>query len=78
VHRTVLRASAQYTGYGVDVRERDVWTALRADCLTVDLRVQAIDPDTAELGQSSTTNTWLIGNHSDELTAWIPVMAGRY
>lgn len=21
---------------------------------------------------------WLIGNHSDELTPWIPVMAARY
>ena len=35
----------------------------------------AIDPTKAGLFPGT---DWLIGNHSDELTPWIPVMAVRY
>ena len=35
----------------------------------------AIDPTKAGLFAGI---DWLIGNHSDELTPWIPVMAARY
>lgn len=58
-----------FDGTGVDIRKRKIWDAFKPK---VDLQVSTVHP-------SATTTfpkyTWLIGNHSDELTPWIPVMA---
>ncbi|TRY70144.1 hypothetical protein TCAL_10016 [Tigriopus californicus] len=58
-----------YDGTGVDIRQRKIWDSFKPK---VDLQVSTVHP-------SATTTfpkyTWLIGNHSDELTPWIPVMA---
>lgn len=39
------------------------------------LQEKPLDPTAAGLFPQV---DWLIGNHSDELTPWIPVMAARY
>ena len=58
-----------HPGTGLDLRARKVWDAFEP---RPDLRVSAVVPsaETTFAGYD-----WLIGNHSDELTPWIPVMA---
>lgn len=56
-----------YKGYGIDVRSRPIWDIYGQDVV---LKVDTITPDT-----TFSSSTWIIGNHSDELTPWIPVMA---
>lgn len=56
-----------YKGYGIDVRKRPIWEIYPPEIL---LKVDTITPE-FRFSKSS----WIIGNHSDELTPWIPVMA---
>ncbi|XP_063929893.1 probable tRNA (uracil-O(2)-)-methyltransferase [Zophobas morio] len=56
-----------YTGFGLDVRSRKVWE-LYSD--QADLRIGIVKPDS-----TFPQATWVIGNHSDELTPWIPIIA---
>ncbi|CAK9798584.1 Probable tRNA (uracil-O(2)-)-methyltransferase [Anthophora quadrimaculata] len=60
-----------YRGLGIDLRKRKIWDSYPAE---TPLQVSTIVP-------SSTTVypgvDWIIGNHSDELTPWIPVIAAR-
>ena len=57
-----------YMGYGVDMRRRRVW-----DKFGIKLLEKTIDPqcDTFE------DCDWLIGNHSDELSPWLPIIASK-
>ena len=66
-----------FAGYGVDLREREVWSAFRADCTDIDLRAMTLDPSSAEWSVDLPAATWLIGNHNDELTPWMPILAAR-
>ena len=61
----------QYTGKGIDLRRRKIWSYYgdRAD-----LEVCSLTPSDLTLFPQF---DWLIGNHSDELTPWIPLMAAR-
>uniref|UniRef100_A0A8R1DFG4 tRNA (uracil-O(2)-)-methyltransferase n=1 Tax=Caenorhabditis japonica TaxID=281687 RepID=A0A8R1DFG4_CAEJA len=65
-----------YTGYGVDVRQRHVWKSLFKDD---DLRESTVNPQIVvqEEPHFDAGVDLLIGNHSDELTPWIPVMAAK-
>ena len=76
-------------GCGLDVRKRDIWLAsshsspleFNAVCrsslmASADLRESVVDPNTEGFGLPPNVD-FLIGNHSDELTPWIPVMAAR-
>lgn len=56
-----------YKGYGVDIRRRPIWDIYGQDIV---LKVDVVTPDT-----TFSSSTWIIGNHSDELTPWIPVIA---
>ncbi|KAL3267728.1 hypothetical protein HHI36_006855 [Cryptolaemus montrouzieri] len=56
-----------YAGYGIDLRRRNVWDLFLDKA---DLRVGVVGPDSI-----FPEATWLIGNHSDELTPWLPVIA---
>ncbi len=58
-----------YVGCGVDLRRRRIWDTYGDG---VDLRVETVVPSASARYDGY---TWLIGNHSDELTPWIPVMA---
>lgn len=66
-------------GVGYDLRERKIWNTLRdlaSDTNQMELRVSTIAPNENNLCQFSEFD-WLIGNHSDELTPWLPLMARK-
>ncbi|KAL2779882.1 putative tRNA (uracil-O(2)-)-methyltransferase isoform 3, partial [Daubentonia madagascariensis] len=66
-----ILSSEGHPGRGIDVRRRKIWdmygpqTQLEEDAITPNNKTLFPDVD------------WLIGNHSDELTPWIPVIAAR-
>ncbi|KAK5848379.1 hypothetical protein PBY51_005998 [Eleginops maclovinus] len=60
-----------HPGKGIDVRRRKIWDMFGPQTL---LEEKAITPSESFLFPDT---DWLIGNHSDELTPWIPVIAAR-
>ena len=58
-----------YRGAGVDLRSRKIWDSFGEG---IDLRVETVTPS-AKTRMSGFD--WLLGNHSDELTPWIPTVA---
>ncbi|XP_011496679.1 PREDICTED: probable tRNA (uracil-O(2)-)-methyltransferase isoform X2 [Ceratosolen solmsi marchali] len=60
-----------HRGFGIDLRKRKIWDLYPK---TTKLEVQTIIPSSKSLFPET---DWLIGNHSDELTPWIPVIAAR-
>ncbi|XP_055445199.1 probable tRNA (uracil-O(2)-)-methyltransferase [Bubalus kerabau] len=66
-----ILSSEGHPGRGIDVRRRKIWdmygpqTRLEESAITPNDKTLFPDVD------------WLIGNHSDELTPWIPVIAAR-
>ncbi|VDK81652.1 unnamed protein product [Litomosoides sigmodontis] len=56
-------------GYGIDLRQRKIWTKF----VGTDLREKTLIPEKDLLSDSD----FLIGNHTDELTPWIPIIAAR-
>ncbi|XP_007255112.3 probable tRNA (uracil-O(2)-)-methyltransferase [Astyanax mexicanus] len=60
-----------HPGKGIDVRKRKIWDMYGPD---THLEEKAITPSASFLFPET---DWLIGNHSDELTPWIPVIAAR-
>ncbi|KAK0174846.1 hypothetical protein PV327_010569 [Microctonus hyperodae] len=60
-----------YSGLGIDLRKRKIWNLFTS---TTQLEERAIIPSSSSLFPNT---DWLIGNHSDELTPWIPVIAAR-
>lgn len=63
--------SEGHNGIGIDLRSRKIWDIYPP---TTKLQVQSITPSDNSLFPDT---EWLIGNHSDELTPWIPVIAAR-
>uniref|UniRef100_A0A914CD46 tRNA (uracil-O(2)-)-methyltransferase n=1 Tax=Acrobeloides nanus TaxID=290746 RepID=A0A914CD46_9BILA len=68
-----LLANEKINGIGVDVRKRNIWANFRN---VADLREIVLDPSSVYTGLPDGTD-FLIGNHSDELTPWIPIIAAR-
>ncbi|KAG5446611.1 tRNA methyltransferase 44 [Clonorchis sinensis] len=62
-----------FNGVGVDIRKRKIWSSY-PDSVQNRLLETTLD---AEQCSGFPDATWLIGNHSDELTPWIPVLAAR-
>ena len=72
-----------YSGHGVDVRARTSWTDY-PECTQAHLHVHAFDP-TVWLPSPSLSaskddpflrgGVFIIGNHADELTPWVPVLS---
>ncbi|XP_022104593.1 probable tRNA (uracil-O(2)-)-methyltransferase [Acanthaster planci] len=60
-----------YPGKGIDLRRRKIWDLYGPE---THLEECSITPSDTFLFPDC---DWLIGNHSDELTPWIPVMAAR-
>ncbi|XP_034291883.1 probable tRNA (uracil-O(2)-)-methyltransferase [Pantherophis guttatus] len=58
-----------HSGKGIDVRRRKIWDMYGPQTC---LEESAINPNNLYPDVD-----WLIGNHSDELTPWIPVIAAR-
>ncbi|EDW34584.1 GL21500 [Drosophila persimilis] len=63
-----------YSGYGYDIRKRKLWS-LYPEETSKSLIEQAVEPNSFRLAFPEID--WLIGNHSDELSPWLPVLAGR-
>ncbi|GAA6046357.1 hypothetical protein JCM3770_004880 [Rhodotorula araucariae] len=67
-----------YPGYGFDLRERKSWAAYTP---APDLRVSSISPPSLVSTYLVTSTppfpagAFLIGNHADELTPWLPLLA---
>ncbi|KAM4780002.1 putative tRNA (uracil-O(2)-)-methyltransferase isoform 2-T2 [Cyanocitta cristata] len=60
-----------HSGRGIDVRRRKIWDMYGPE---THLEEATIIPGDNHLFPDT---DWLIGNHSDELTPWIPVIAAR-
>ncbi|KAF5290017.1 hypothetical protein FQR65_LT11683 [Abscondita terminalis] len=59
-----------YMGQGIDVRKRKIWDWYQ----NTTLKVETINPSVDYVFPNA---DWIIGNHSDELTPWIPVITAR-
>lgn len=66
-----ILASEGHDGIGIDLRKRKIWD-LYTD--KIKLIEKSFIPSDAELFPQT---DWIIGNHSDELSPWIPVLAAR-
>lgn len=69
----VLNAEG-YKGYGYDVRKRKLWS-LYSEQTQVNLIERTVKPNSFHFEFKGID--WIIGNHSDELSPWLPVMAAR-
>uniref|UniRef100_A0A1I8I2X9 tRNA (uracil-O(2)-)-methyltransferase n=1 Tax=Macrostomum lignano TaxID=282301 RepID=A0A1I8I2X9_9PLAT len=69
-----LLNSEGHNGIGYDIRKRKIWETY-PDTVRRALIEQTIIP-TAE-GLAFPEADWLLGNHSDELTPWLPVLGSR-
>lgn len=66
-----LLVSEGHPGLGIDLRKRGIWDLFPENTT---LKVQAITPSDTTIFPDT---DWIIGNHSDELSPWIPVIAAR-
>ncbi|XP_029944139.1 LOW QUALITY PROTEIN: putative tRNA (uracil-O(2)-)-methyltransferase [Salarias fasciatus] len=66
-----ILSSEGHPGKGIDLRRRRIWDTYGPQTV---LEEKAITPGESFLFPGA---DWLIGNHSDELTPWIPVIAAR-
>ncbi|KDR66238.1 hypothetical protein GALMADRAFT_148002 [Galerina marginata CBS 339.88] len=73
-----ILVSEGYEGYGIDLRARTSWTHY-PDSSQSRLRVHAFDPtaDHDDYGRQTyfKPGVFVIGNHADELTPWLPVLS---
>jgi tRNASer (uridine44-2'-O)-methyltransferase len=69
---THLLVSEGHEGFGLDKVSRKIWDLYPSDTRER-LRVEDVDPEQATFPEVD----WLIGNHSDELTPWLPEIARR-
>ncbi|CAH2073482.1 unnamed protein product, partial [Iphiclides podalirius] len=58
-----------HRGLGVDVRKRKIWDMYEDN---INLQENTVTPENLQMFAEY---DWIIGNHSDELTPWIPVIA---
>ncbi|KAM7538251.1 hypothetical protein Aperf_G00000075078 [Anoplocephala perfoliata] len=65
--------SEGFEGTGVDIRKRKIWN-LYSDTTKRNLIETTVNPQTHPGFPEA---DWLIGNHSDELTPWLPILATR-
>lgn len=66
-----ILSSEGHSGYGIDIRKRGIWDLYPK---TTVLKVQALVPSDSSLFPEI---DWIIGNHSDELSPWIPIISAR-
>ncbi|KAJ3555548.1 hypothetical protein NM688_g2512 [Phlebia brevispora] len=75
---THILVSEGYGGHGLDLRARTSW-AHYPETTQSHLHVEALDPTVLEDLEAShrylKPGVFLIGNHADELTPWIPVLS---
>ncbi|KCV69869.1 hypothetical protein H696_03340 [Fonticula alba] len=77
---TYVLRQAGFEGHGVDLARRRIWSALSPEA---DLREETLHLPTLTLENPFTDGprpgdvVWLIGNHADEITPWLPIIAAR-
>ena len=64
----------QHRGIGYDIRRRKIWDIYEQFSIGTMLKEVTVAPGNLDLIKDY---DWILGNHSDELTPWIPVMAVR-
>ncbi|CAG5089341.1 Oidioi.mRNA.OKI2018_I69.PAR.g12181.t1.cds [Oikopleura dioica] len=57
-----------HSGYGIDIRKRAIWSNFP----TSKLVERPVLPE-----ESFPESNWILGNHTDELTPWVPIIAAR-
>jgi hypothetical protein len=87
-----LLAEEGFLGYGVDIARRDIWKlfgdhthvevgTVDAPNAKFDVRtgrpVVPKDPNGTQDLPNEFLDVWLLGNHSDELTPWLPIITAR-
>lgn len=65
-----LLVSEGYVGYGIDIQKRKIWDKFPAGVRNVE---EPITPDSVKYEGVD----WILANHSDELTPWVPLIAAR-
>jgi tRNASer (uridine44-2'-O)-methyltransferase len=65
-----LLESEGYHGYGIDILKRKIWDKFPPNVRNIE---EPIHPETAKYEGVD----WILANHSDELTPWIPFIASR-
>ncbi|VDP82937.1 unnamed protein product [Echinostoma caproni] len=69
----LLLITEGFRGVGVDIRRRRIWETY-PESVRKNLLEMPLDPDQSP---GFPDVTWFIGNHSDELTPWLPILAAR-
>jgi Predicted AdoMet-dependent methyltransferase len=74
-----LLTAEGYEGYGIDLRARISWSH-SPESTQERLRVHALDPTSDEYIASESDSylkpgVFIVGNHADELTPWVPVLS---
>uniref|UniRef100_A0A0K8UAI9 tRNA (uracil-O(2)-)-methyltransferase n=2 Tax=Bactrocera latifrons TaxID=174628 RepID=A0A0K8UAI9_BACLA len=67
-----LLSEEGFNGYGYDVRRRKIWDYYTHSTSLIE---QTIEPLTFKLPEDV---DWVIGNHSDELSPWIPFLSATH
>ena len=63
-----------HPGAGIDVRRRTIWDHYGVKLNLIEQQIDPLDSDSVEKIPKS---DWMIGNHSDELTPWILLLASK-
>ncbi|CAL1695409.1 unnamed protein product [Somion occarium] len=77
---THILTAEGYDGHGIDLRARMSWSHY-PESTQAKLHVEALDPTTLSSNDPSSNGSYLkpgvfiIGNHADELTPWVPVLS---
>ncbi|XP_071533082.1 probable tRNA (uracil-O(2)-)-methyltransferase isoform X1 [Panulirus ornatus] len=66
-----ILSSEGHQGLGIDIKKRNIWDLFNKQ---IQLQEGVIEPSDKNLFPEY---DWLIGNHSDELTPWLPVIAAK-
>ncbi|KAI3661987.1 hypothetical protein MP638_006028 [Amoeboaphelidium occidentale] len=76
---TYLLGQEGYEGVGVDLVKREVWERYEKTD-RIQLIETVINPKTfqSHFTDVERYDVWLIGNHADELTGWIPLLCSKF
>ena len=80
---THILTAEGYEGYGIDLRARISWSNY-PESTQAQLHIHALDPTTGSHYNPSKSASYfkpgvfVIGNHADELTPWVPVLSTLY
>ncbi|KAI6215339.1 hypothetical protein M3Y94_00374100 [Aphelenchoides besseyi] len=71
---TFLLSASGLRGCAIDARKRKIWDRFAE---VADLRQMSLNPTDSKCSDLPPETDFIIGNHSDELIPWIPILAVR-